>query len=66
MRTSLPAQWLRLYLPMQGTWVQFLVRELDPTCHMAKKIIILKKNFKQKGNMHMYSLRITEILSDEV
>ena len=31
--TSLVAQWLRLALSMQGTWVQPLVRELDPTCH---------------------------------
>ena len=25
---SLVAQWLRIYLPMQGTWIQSLVREL--------------------------------------
>ena len=30
--TSLVAQWLRIRLPLQGTRVQFLVRELDPTC----------------------------------
>ena len=30
------AQWLRTCLPMQGTWVQALVRE-DPTCHGATK-----------------------------
>ena len=34
--TSLVAQWLRICLPMQGTWVQCLVRE-DPTCHGATK-----------------------------
>ena len=34
--TSLVAQWLRIHLPMQGTWVQSLVRE-DPTCHGAAK-----------------------------
>ena len=28
---SLVVQWLRL--SMQGAQVQFLVRELDPTCH---------------------------------
>ena len=28
--TSLVAQWLRICLPMQGTWVRALVRE-DPT-----------------------------------
>ena len=33
---SLVVQWLRIHLPMQGTWVQALVRE-DPTCHRATK-----------------------------
>ena len=33
---SLVAQWLRIRLPMQGTWVQALVRE-DPTCCEATK-----------------------------
>ena len=28
---SLVVQWLRIRLPMQGTWVRALVRE-DPTC----------------------------------
>ena len=35
-RTSLVAQWLRSYLPKQGTQVQALVRE-DPTFHGATK-----------------------------
>ena len=35
-RASLVAQWLRIRLPRQGTWVQALVRE-DPTCHGAAK-----------------------------
>ena len=35
-RTSLVAQWLRIRLPMQGTWVRTLVRE-DPTCRGATK-----------------------------
>ena len=30
--TSLVVQRLRLQVPMQGAWVQSLVRELDPTC----------------------------------
>ena len=34
MGTSLVVQWLRIRLPMQGTWVRALVRE-DPTCHGA-------------------------------
>ena len=35
-RTSLVAQWLRIRLPMQGTWVRALVRE-DSTCRGATK-----------------------------
>ena len=35
-RASLVAQWLRIRLLMQGTWVQALVWE-DPTCHGAAK-----------------------------
>ena len=35
-RASLVAQWLRIHLPMQGTWVRALVRE-DPTCRGATK-----------------------------
>ena len=31
---SLVAQWLRICLPMQGTWVRALVWE-DPTCRGA-------------------------------
>ena len=31
-RTFLVVQWLRLQLPMQGTWVGPLVQE-EPTCH---------------------------------
>ena len=34
--TSLVVQWLRICLPMQGTWVRSLVWE-DPTCHGATK-----------------------------
>ena len=33
-RASLVAQWLRVRLPMQGTWVRALVWE-DPTCRGA-------------------------------
>ena len=35
-RASLVVQWLRIYLPMQGTQVRALVRE-DPTCRRATK-----------------------------
>ena len=33
---SLVAQWLKICLPMQGTWARALVRE-DPTCPGATK-----------------------------
>ena len=33
---SLVAQWLRICLPMQGTWVRALVWE-DPTCRRAAR-----------------------------
>ena len=36
--TSLMAQWLRICLPMQRTWVRALVQE-DPTCHGATKSV---------------------------
>ena len=36
--TSLVVQWLRIHRPLQGTWVQFLVRE-DPACHRAAKAV---------------------------
>ena len=36
--TSLVAQWLRIHLPMQGTWVRSLVQE-DTTCHGATKTV---------------------------
>ena len=35
-RASLVAQWLRICLPMQGTWVRALVWE-DPTCRGATR-----------------------------
>ena len=37
-RASLVAQWLRILLPMQGTWVWALVGE-DPTCRRATKLM---------------------------
>ena len=35
-RTSLVVQWIKIHLPIQGTWVGSLVQE-DPTCHGATK-----------------------------
>ena len=37
-RTSLVAQWLKIHLPVQGSWVRALVWE-DPTCCGATKPI---------------------------
>ena len=37
-RASLVAQWLRIHLPMQVTWVRGLVWE-DPTCHGATNLV---------------------------
>ena len=36
--TSVVAQWIKVYLPMQGTEVWSLVLE-DPTCHRATKLL---------------------------
>ena len=36
LETSLVAQWLRIRLPVQGTWARALVGE-DPTCRGAAK-----------------------------
>ena len=36
--TSLVVQWLRIRLPMQGTWVQALVWE-NPTCRGATELV---------------------------
>ena len=36
--TSLGVQWLRIYLPIQGTWVESLVWE-DSTCRGASKAV---------------------------
>ena len=37
-RTSLVVQWLRIHLPMQGTWVPSLVQK-DSTCCKAAKLM---------------------------
>ena len=42
--TSLVVQWLRLRLPMQGVWVQYLVRKLRSHVPHGQK----SKNIKQK------------------
>ena len=37
-RTFLVEQWIRIRLPMQGTWVQWMARE-DFTCSRAAKFM---------------------------
>ena len=37
-RVSLVAQWLRIRLPMQGTWVQALVREALTCLRVTKPV----------------------------
>ena len=37
-RTSLVAQWLRICLPMQGTWARALVRENATCCGATKPV----------------------------
>ena len=49
--TSQVAQWLRIRLPMQGTWVRALVWE-DPTCHGATKPAPLQPVLRNKGSHH--------------
>ena len=49
-RASLVAQWLRIHLPLQGTWVRTLVRE-DPTCSRATKPV-----------RHNYWARVPQLL----
>ena len=48
--TSLVVQWLRIHLPMQGTWVWSLVWE-DPTCRRATKPV-----------RHNYRARVMQLL----
>ena len=38
MKTSLVVQWLRICLPIQGTWVQSLVQEDSTCCRTTKSI----------------------------
>ena len=47
---SLVAQWLRIHLPVQGTWVRALVWE-DPTCRAATKPV-----------SHNYWARVPQLL----
>ena len=50
--TSLAVHWLRLCLPMQGPWVQSLVRELR--CLLDKKKKTKKKNRKAVPTIIIY------------
>ena len=62
---SLVAQWLRIHLPFQGTWVQALVRE-DPTCHGATKP--MRHNYwacAQEPTSHNYWAHVPQLLRSE-
>ena len=48
METFLSVQWLRLCFPMQGVWVQSLVRELRSTCLVTKKKKTEQKQYCEK------------------
>ena len=59
---SLVAQWLRICLPMQGTWVRALVQE-DPTCHGATKPV--RRNYwacALEPVSHNYWARVPQLL----
>ena len=61
--TSLVAQWLRIHLPMQGTWVWSLVGE-EPTCHGATKPV--RHNYwawALETTSHNYRARMPQLLS---
>ena len=51
-RTSLVVQQLRIFLPVQGTWVSFLVRE-DSMCYVSTKPVL--SCFKL-CNFHVYNI----------
>ena len=51
-KTSLVAQWLRIRLPMQGTWVLALVREIP---HAAEQLSLCTTTTEPA----FYSLRAT-------
>ena len=60
--TSLVTQWLRILLPMQGTWVRALVWE-DPTCRGATKP--LGRNYwacALEHTSHNYWARVPQLL----
>ena len=62
---SLVAQCLRICLPMQGRWVQALVRE-DPTCHGATKPV--RHNYgacNLEPASHNYWARVPQLLKPE-
>ena len=45
------AQWLRIHLPMQGTWVRALVRE-GPTCRVTTTEARVPRARAPQGEAH--------------
>ena len=59
---SLVVQWLRIHLPMQGTWVRALVRE-DPTCRGVTKPVSHNYRACALGPVsHSYWARVPQLL----
>ena len=52
--TSLVAQWFRLYLPVQGVWVQSLDKKLRFPHALQPK----NQNIKSRSNIMTYSLKV--------
>ena len=50
LRTCLVLEWIRIRLPVQGTWVRSLVQE-DPTCHGATKPVMPQLRHKEATAM---------------
>ena len=54
-------KWIRIHLPIQGTWVRSLVRE-DPTCHGATKPICHHYRAHALGPVsHNYQARVLQL-----
>ena len=60
--TSPVAQWLRIRLPMQGTWVRSLVQE-DPTCCGATKP--LHHNYQPTCRQLLKPVRLEPVLCNK-
>ena len=60
--TSLVAQWLRIRLPMQGTWVRALVREGPTCCGAAKPVCHNSWACTLEPMSHNYWVHVLQLL----